>query len=799
MAAAFAGGAVISATKEVVRAASDAQQSIGATEAVFGKYADGVVKASQKASKSVGLSANDYRELSNVMGAMLKNSGMPLSKLGKQSDDLVKIGADLAATYGGTTKDAVSALSSLMRGEADPIERYGVSIKQSDVNARLAAKGQDKLTGSAKKQAEQMARLELLNKQTASAQGQFGRESGTLAGQQQRLSAQVENLKASLGTALLPVLTKTLGYVNENGPKLVAALKSGVETVKGFFSSFSAGSGEASAKFGQVLTTVSTVWASLKSIFASGVTIVTALWARFGGILSTYVLTSLTNVMNYVRGVFTVIKGIFQVFSGVLTGDWSRAWTGVKNIVSGAFKMIRAIISQYINVIKTVVRAGLSVVRSIVSTAFSAIRSIFSSAWGAAKSLTSSAWSSIKGAVSRGVSSMMGVVKGIPGKIKGAFSGAGSLLKGIGGHIVDGLTAGIRGAAGRVMDAVNAIVGKIPKVIRKKMGIASPSKVTTRLGVFIGQGLEKGLTKATPGILKAVRRQGVNTKKEYAKQAKDLAKGLYNNAKVRYASLVNQSKEYAATVKEQARQYASISSIALGENENLTTDTIKKFLTDRLANIKNFTTKLAGLAKNGLSKDLYAQIVAMGPETGTAYVEALSQAGPEAIKELNGLQSQVNSAAASLGTQTSKDMYKAGIDAAKGFMNGMKSLYTQIAKSAGSLGKSMVKALKKALGIKSPSRVMKGLGVFAVKGLDMGLDDRIIKKKGERLATALQRGFASPSLAATARPVTASGSAGTAQQVTIEVRVDNSMTPEQMGAAYHKAIKAAGKAGLIRN
>lgn len=797
MAAAFAGGAVINATKQIVTAASDAQQSIGATESVFGKYADGVISDSKRAAKAVGLSSNEYRELSNVMGAMLKNSGMPMKKLGKQTDDLVNLGADLAATYGGTTKDAVAALSSLMRGEADPIERYGVSIKQSDVNARLASKGQDKLTGSAKKQAEQMARLELLNKQTASAQGQFGRESGTLAGQQQRLTAQVDNLKASLGTALLPILTKTLGYVNENGPKLIASLKGGVETVKGFFEGFSGGSGEASAKFAQVLTTVQTVWASLQSIFQSGVSIVTSLWARFGGTITSFLSASLTNTLNVVRGAFTVLQGLFKIVSGVLSGDWSRVWSGIKSVVSGAWGVIKAVVSQGVNVIKTVVRAGMAAVRGVVSGAFNAIRGVISSAWGAAKSLTSSAWSAIKGAVSRGVSSMMGVVKGIPGKIKGAFSGAKDLLKGIGGHIVDGLTAGIRAAADRVMGAVDAIVGKIPKVIRKKMGIASPSKVTTRLGRFIGQGLEKGLTKSTPGILKVIRRQGVNTKKEYAKQAKDLAKGLYNNAKVRYASLVTQSKEYAATVKEQARQYASISSIALGENENLTTDTIKQFLTDRLANIKNFTTKLAALAKNGLSKDLYAQIVAMGPDTGTAYVEALSQAGPEAIKELNGLQSQVNSAAASLGTQTSKDMYKAGIDAAKGFMNGMKSLYSQVAKSAGSMGKAMVKALKKALGIKSPSRVMKAIGKDTIRGLDLGLDERVLRAKAADLSNAITQGF-KPSLSAPLAVAAAGGTGNTTNNVTIEVRVDNSMTSEQMGVAYNKAIKAAEKAGLIR-
>lgn len=206
--------AVVALAATTVSAASDSQQSIGATESVYGKYAGTVVKESTRAADAVGLSANSYRELNNQLGSMLKNSGTPMAALGKQTKTLVGLGSDLAATFGGETKDAVEAIGSLMRGEADPIERYGVSIKQSDVNARLAAQGLKGLTGQSLKQAEAQARLALLYDQTKSAQGQFGRESETLAGQQQRLSANTDNLRATIGTALLPVLTAMASAIN---------------------------------------------------------------------------------------------------------------------------------------------------------------------------------------------------------------------------------------------------------------------------------------------------------------------------------------------------------------------------------------------------------------------------------------------------------------------------------------------------------------------------------------------------------------------------------------------------------
>ena len=106
-------------------------------------------------------------------------------------------------------------MSSLLRGERDPIERYGVSIKQADVNARLAAMGLTGLEGEAAKAAERQATLALLTDQTSSALGQFERESDTAAGAQQRATAEWENAQAKLGEALLPTLVDLAGILEK--------------------------------------------------------------------------------------------------------------------------------------------------------------------------------------------------------------------------------------------------------------------------------------------------------------------------------------------------------------------------------------------------------------------------------------------------------------------------------------------------------------------------------------------------------------------------------------------------------
>lgn len=235
------------------KAASDAQQAAGAMESVYGGYADAIEAASSTSAQAVGLAKRDYQQMASVLGAQLKNMGVPMDRVAGQATDLIALGADLSAMFGGTTADAVDALSSLLRGERDPIERYGVSIKQASIDAYEAAHGLDGLTGAAKTQADTQATLALLTEQTSAAQGQFAREGDTAAGAAQRASAAYEDASAKLGEALLPYMAEgariaadLAGGLSDNAETimpllgLLAGLAGGVLLVQGAIKAYEA-------------------------------------------------------------------------------------------------------------------------------------------------------------------------------------------------------------------------------------------------------------------------------------------------------------------------------------------------------------------------------------------------------------------------------------------------------------------------------------------------------------------------------------------------------------------------------
>jgi len=207
-----AGGLLGGLLRSAKNLASEAEQAVGGVEAVFKEHADGILAASEAAEQGLGLSRSAYQELATLSGALLKNKG--IEDFANQAQRLIDLGGDLAAQYGGSTKEAVEAINSALRGENNPIERYAITLNEATIQAELAAKGITGLTGAELEQAKTMARVDILMRQSADALGARAREAGTAQVAEENLRAQWENQRAELGQKLLPVYTGFIQTMN---------------------------------------------------------------------------------------------------------------------------------------------------------------------------------------------------------------------------------------------------------------------------------------------------------------------------------------------------------------------------------------------------------------------------------------------------------------------------------------------------------------------------------------------------------------------------------------------------------
>jgi hypothetical protein len=191
--------------KEAITEARDLERNLFALDIIFGDLAPKMTQFTKDA-ENIGLSQSRAAKATTFIGSVLKQSGFEMDRVGVETEKLVKLGVDLAATYGYDVQEALLGMTALFRGEYDPIEKFGVAMKQAEINAVLAERGLDKLTGGARRNAEQTVRMELLYERAADAMGVFEAQSGSLYTEQKKLGATFENMQAQLGTALLPTI-----------------------------------------------------------------------------------------------------------------------------------------------------------------------------------------------------------------------------------------------------------------------------------------------------------------------------------------------------------------------------------------------------------------------------------------------------------------------------------------------------------------------------------------------------------------------------------------------------------------
>jgi hypothetical protein len=233
LAVAFAGLGIGSMLSDSISSAANLEQSVGAIDAVFKGSAAQMHDWAKTAATDVGLTQNEFNELGTLIGSQLKNGGTAMEELAPKTQSLITMGADLSSMFGGTTADAVGALSSALKGERDPIEKYGVSLNQAKIDAEAAALGFEKVDGALSSGANQAATLSLIMKQTADASGNFASEADTLSHKQQVLNAVWADGKAAIGTELLPVVSALTGaFTAKLGPAL-AGIATGIGVVVG--------------------------------------------------------------------------------------------------------------------------------------------------------------------------------------------------------------------------------------------------------------------------------------------------------------------------------------------------------------------------------------------------------------------------------------------------------------------------------------------------------------------------------------------------------------------------------------
>jgi hypothetical protein len=188
-----------------------------------------------------------------------------------------------------------------------------------------------------------------------------------------------------------------------------------------------------------------------------------------------------------------------------------------------------------------------------------------------------------------------------------------------------------------------------------------------------------------------------------------------DTAKTTLADLKDKFDSLRDSVAENIKSYGSITKIGkYGTNPTTLLDQLK---TDA-GKATTFSGQLDQLKAMGIDPDLIQQIASAGITEGGATAQTILGMTPDQVAQLNAYQKQLSDAATKAGNTTADAMYGAGIQAAQGLVDGLTKQQKAIEDAMMAIAKSMEAAIKQALGIKSPSRVMMAVADFTADGLE---------------------------------------------------------------------------------
>ena len=193
-----------------------------------------------------------------------------------------------------------------------------------------------------------------------------------------------------------------------------------------------------------------------------------------------------------IGGIIDALSGVMDFITGVFTGDWSKAWEGLKTFLGGIIDAVASLFTGLFNTIGARFKGSWDIIVSIwsvVSTWFNnavikPLANLFNGIWNTMKNGAQNAWNGIKNIFSSVATFFKNIFGNAWNGVKNIFSSGGRIFSGI----KDGIFNAFR-------SVVNTLIAGINKVVSIPFNAINGALKTVRDISFLGIEPFKGLIK----------------------------------------------------------------------------------------------------------------------------------------------------------------------------------------------------------------------------------------------------------------------------------------------------------------
>ena len=115
-------------------------------------------------------------------------------------------------------------------------------------------------------------------------------------------------------------------------------------------------------------------------------------------------------IWDVIDKVLEALGGLIDFIAGIFTGDWERAWEGIKTFFSNIWEAIQTIVDTVWETVKGIISTAIEIVSTTISTTLEAIRTTFTTIWNKIKTTVNTVWEGIKRKISTTIEKVSSII-----------------------------------------------------------------------------------------------------------------------------------------------------------------------------------------------------------------------------------------------------------------------------------------------------------------------------------------------------------------------------------------------------
>lgn len=200
--------------KESIEAASDMTEIRNVIDTIFDGSSLKIYKWAETTKEAFGISERDALKYASQMAPVFESIGFSADESAEMAMNLIERIGDIASFRNLSFDDVFTKIMSGLRGETESIEDLGVTVHVNTMVDWLGLDQESEFTKDMSQKEQWAARYQFILEKTASAEGDFYKTQNTYANQMRIMQSTMDELKASLGEGLLPIVTQLLTVGN---------------------------------------------------------------------------------------------------------------------------------------------------------------------------------------------------------------------------------------------------------------------------------------------------------------------------------------------------------------------------------------------------------------------------------------------------------------------------------------------------------------------------------------------------------------------------------------------------------